>query len=139
MPSHISPCARLIGVYTKLKGVGAAINSEEEQQELVEQSKGLVMDICNDHVFAAESFVEDPTLRAKLIDRVKIECQELIEYVVAAKRFHLEINARSKDRVISFGEKLSCLFMATLLQDTVRLTSPLSSQDLPLNSATPGR
>ncbi|KAI9158770.1 Aspartate kinase FUB3 [Paramyrothecium foliicola] len=108
----------LIGVYSKLRGVGAATNNEEEQRELVEQSRGLVMDICNDHTFAAESFVQDPTLRESLIDKIKSECHELIEYVVAAKRFHLEINARSKDRVISFGEKLSCLFMTTLLQDT---------------------
>lgn len=39
--------------------------------------------------------------------------------MMAAKRFNLEINSRAKDRVISFGEKLACLFMTTLLQDTV--------------------
>lgn len=111
--------ARLLGVYDKLKGVGAAPTAEDEQSALVEEARGLVLDICNDHVFAAEAVVKDPVLRASLAERIKAECQELVEYVVAAKRFNLEINARSKDRVISFGEKLSCQFMTVLLQDVV--------------------
>ena len=36
-----------------------------------------------------------------------------------AKRFNLEINSRAKDRVVSFGEKLSCRFMTYLLRDRV--------------------
>ncbi|KFA75520.1 hypothetical protein S40288_01172 [Stachybotrys chartarum IBT 40288] len=110
--------SRLLSVYAKLKAVGAATSSEADQLALIEQAKGFIMDICNDHVFAAESFVQDDTLKAFLVDKIKSECQELVEYIVAAKRFHLEINSRSKDRVISFGEKLSCLFMTSLLQDT---------------------
>lgn len=86
---------------------------------MVEQARGLMLDICNDHVFAAESFIKDQNLRETLIQTVKDECQELVEYIVAAKRFNLEINSRAKDRVISFGEKLSCRFMTTLLQDVV--------------------
>lgn len=78
-----------------------------------------MLDICNDHVFAAESFIKDHALRETLIQTIKDECQELVEYIVAAKRFNLEINSRAKDRVISFGEKLSCRFMAALLQDVV--------------------
>jgi aspartate kinase len=104
-----------------LRAVGAAPTSESEQQELIDQAKGIIADICNDHVFAAESFVQDATTKSALIEKIQTECQELVEYIVAAKRFHLEINARSKDRVISFGEKLSCLFMTSLLQDNVRL------------------
>lgn len=91
--------------------------ADEEQNELVEQARGLMLDICNDHVFAAEAFINDEKLRQTLISKVKEECQEVVEYIVAAKRFNLEINSRAKDRVISFGEKLSCLFMAVLLQD----------------------
>lgn len=111
--------SRLLGVYTKLRGVNAAICADEDEQcELVEQAKGLIEDIRNDHVHAAQTFVQDSVLRETLVQKTKDECQELIEYIVAAKRFNLEINSRSKDRVISFGEKLSCLFMTTLLKDT---------------------
>lgn len=93
--------------------------ADDEQNELVQQARGLMLDICNDHVFAAEVFIKDDSLRQTLIQKVKEECQELVEYIIAAKRFNLEINSRAKDRVISFGEKLSSQFMAVLLQDMV--------------------
>lgn len=87
---------------------------------MIEKATGLIQDVCKDHVAAAEAFVKGPELRDTLIARLKSECQELIDYIKATRRFNLEINSRSKDRVISLGEKLSCLFMTTLLQDTVR-------------------
>ena len=112
---------RLLAVYNKLKDVGLAYatSSQEEQVALIEQAKGLITDICNDHVFAAEAYVQDPGLRETLARNIEAECQELIEYIVAAKRFNLEINSRAKDRVISFGERLACLYMTILLQDVV--------------------
>lgn len=112
----------LLGVYSKLRNVGAAYaaGTDEDPEALIEQARGLIMDICNDHVFAAGVFVRDPGLRDALAGKIEAECQELTEYILAAKRFNLEINARAKDRVISFGEKLACLFMAVLLQDAVR-------------------
>ena len=88
----------------------------------MEMARHLVTEICNDHLSAVEVFVRDPDLRSSLAEKIRAECQELIEYVVAARRFNLEINARSKDRAISFGEKLSCLFMTALLQDAVRVS-----------------
>ena len=97
----------------------AALDSEERQNELIEQARGLILDICNDHIFAAESHIQDPSLKQNLITHINTECQELVDYVIATKRFNLEVNARSKDRVISFGEKLSCWTMTTLLQDVV--------------------
>lgn len=112
---------RLLAVFKKLKDIATPISSEEKQQELIEQATELIRDVCNDHVNASKTFVKDPQLRDGLIAKLKSECQELIEYIIATRRFNLEINSRSKDRVVSFGEKLSCLFMATLLQDSVCL------------------
>ncbi|GJN74617.1 aspartokinase [Purpureocillium lilacinum] len=111
--------SRLLGVYNKLQHVALAYaaSTDEDPDTLIEQAKGLIMDICNDHIFAAESFVKDASLRSDLSRKIEAECQELIEYIIAAKRFNLEINSRAKDRVISFGEKLACLYMTVLLQD----------------------
>ncbi|PHH89565.1 hypothetical protein CDD83_5775 [Cordyceps sp. RAO-2017] len=111
--------SRLLGVYNKLRSVGPAYadSLEDEPASLADQARSLIRDICNDHIHAAEYFVRDPSLREALSQKIGAECQELIEYVFAAKRFNLEINSRSKDRVISFGEKLACLFMTALLQD----------------------
>lgn len=90
---------------------------EETQNELVEEAKSIIQDICNDHLFAVQSFIRDGALQKSLSDDIQNECQELIEYIVAARRFNLEVNSRSKDRVVSFGEKLSCRFMAYMLKD----------------------
>lgn len=89
------------------------------QCELLEEAKTLIQDVCNDHTFAAESFIKDPELKQALQQDIKTECQELAEYIQAAKRFRLEVNSRSKDRVVSFGERLSCRFMAYVLRDQV--------------------
>lgn len=126
---------RLLGVYNKLRAIGAGAFSDEEQQDLIEEARGLITDICNDHVFAAECFVQDLELRKSLSARVQDECQMLVEYIIAAKRFNLEINSRAKDRVISYGEKLSCLFMTALLKDIVcTTTSPSPILMLPGHS-----
>ncbi|PHH75032.1 hypothetical protein CDD82_4620 [Ophiocordyceps australis] len=116
--------SRLLGVYSKLRGFAPASaakfkdDAENDSEALIEQARGLIKDICTDHVSAAESYIRDDSLRKSLVVKTEAECQELTEYIVAARRFNLEINSRSKDRVISFGEKLACLFMTALLQDS---------------------
>ncbi|KAJ2980116.1 hypothetical protein NQ176_g2836 [Zarea fungicola] len=109
--------SRLLGVYSMLKAVGASTNDEEEQLGHIDKAKAFITDICRDHISAAQTYVGDAVLLHKLIARIEVECQELIEYIIATKRFKLEINARSKDRVVSFGEKLACLSMTAVLQD----------------------
>lgn len=109
---------RLLEVFRRLKSLEISI--EPTQTELIDEARRIIQDICDDHVAAAETFIRDASRCAMLIKEIQDECLELCEYIVAAKRFHLEVNARSKDRVASFGEKLSCRFMACLLQDRVR-------------------
>lgn len=82
-----------------------------------------MLDICNEHVYAVKSFVKNPELQSAVSKEIEGDCQELIDYVLAAKRFNLEVNARSKDRVVSFGEKLSCRFMTAMLKDRVGLSA----------------
>lgn len=88
---------------------------------MTEEANTIIQDICNDHTLAAETFVNDVNLKEALKQDVKNECQELVEYIQASKRFKLEINSRSKDRVVSFGERLSCRFMTYVLKDRVRI------------------
>lgn len=95
-------------------------------ESLVAEYERLVQIICDDHVAAANSHIKDPSILSKLSADIVAECKELLDYRLAAERWHLEIDSRSKDRIISFGEKLSCQFMAALLQDKVRLL-PLSA------------
>lgn len=95
------------------------MGDHDAQHALLDEAKGLVHAIQDDHIAAAEAFVQDQELRATLCAEVKEEVHELIEYVVAAKRFKLEADSRSKDRIVSVGEKLSCRFMTAMLKDRV--------------------
>ena len=81
--------------------------------------ESLVQVIRDDHVAAAKSHIHDPNIVSKLSQDIVAECNEILDYRLTAERWHLEIDSRSKDRIISFGEKLSCQFMTALLQDKV--------------------
>ncbi|CAK7563731.1 MAG: Aspartokinase [Sporothrix epigloea] len=111
--------SRLLEVVRNLQllGPAAAMSDEAAQVQLVEAAQEIIYSICNEHVTCAQSSVSDPALRDALCKEIEDECRELAEYVTAIKRFNLEVNARSKDRVISFGEKLSCRLMTYVLRD----------------------
>jgi aspartate kinase len=100
----------------------------------VNEYERLVHVICEDHVGAAKSHIQDPSILSKLSGEIVAECKEILDYRVAAERWHLEIDSRSKDRIISFGEKLSCQFMTALLQDKVGLQSSTSGSRKQLTS-----
>jgi len=108
-------------VFGNLRTIVAAPCDETSQDRLLKEAKRIVHEICKDHVEAGIEFIQDPGLNDQFREDTEKECQLLIEYLEAAKRFKLEINSRAKDRVVSFGEKLSCRFMATLLKDRVSL------------------
>ncbi|KAI0112626.1 aspartate kinase [Hypoxylon sp. NC0597] len=109
--------SRLLEIYKQLRAISAATSNEVTQNDLVEAAKLIIQDICDDHVAAVRNFMKSPDLQKEVIEGIEEDCQELKDYIIAAKRFNLEVNARSKDRVVSFGEKLSCRFMTYLLKE----------------------
>lgn len=114
-----SPPPSLLEVFSRLQGIAAATSNAEAQDVLIEEARRIVNDISVDHTAAADHFIRDAKLRKAVSADIESECQTLVEYLEVAKRFNLEINSRAKDRVVSFGEKLSCRFMACLLKDRV--------------------
>jgi aspartate kinase len=110
---------RLLDIYKKLRDVAAATSNEVTQNELIDEARTTIGEICSEHVIAAQDSVKNLKLQKEVCDSIREDCQGLIDYIIAAKRFNLEVNARSKDRVISFGEKLSCRFMTAVLKDNV--------------------
>jgi len=111
--------ARLLEVHRKLRELAAATSAEDTQNALLEEAKNIIQDICAEHVSAVKAVVKTEELQQNIAQSIEEDCQGLIDYIIAAKRFHLEVNARSKDRVVSFGEKLSCRFMAAVLEEKV--------------------
>lgn len=109
----------MLEIYKTLRDIAAATSNEAIKAELIDEVKATILEICNDHIAAAESSVHDLELQKEVCDSIQNDCQELLDYIIAAKRFNLEVNARSKDRVTGFGEKLSCRFMTAMLRDNV--------------------
>lgn len=69
-----------------------------------------------EHIAVAEEHVSSPVLKAELIGEINAEC-DLALKVLAAARTLGEISPRCVDKIMSTGEKLSCRFIAALLQD----------------------
>ncbi|EMR63548.1 putative aspartate kinase protein [Eutypa lata UCREL1] len=109
--------SRLLEVYKKLRNLSTAISDDYTQNAHLDEAKKIILDVCNEHVYAVQAFVKNPQIQTTVSKEIEDDCQELIDYVMATKRFNLEVNARSKDRVVSFGEKLSCRFMTAMLRD----------------------
>ncbi|CZR59137.1 probable aspartate kinase [Phialocephala subalpina] len=110
--------SRLLELFGVLEEVNAIKDTDSVHYEsLVNEYERLVCVIRDDHISAANSQIQDESIKASLIEEIESECNELIDYRQAAERWHLEINGRSKDRIVSFGEKLSCRFVAALLED----------------------
>ncbi|KAL2162779.1 hypothetical protein VTH06DRAFT_6615 [Thermothelomyces fergusii] len=109
--------SRLLEVYNKLRAIVAAASDHDAQDELLGEARHIVNEIRLDHIAAADTFIRDSQLSSLLKADTEMECRLLVDYLDAARRFNLEINSRAKDRVVSFGEKLSCRFMTCLLKD----------------------
>lgn len=115
---------RLLEIFGVLEKVKAIKDVESVQYEsLVAEYERLVRVICEDHVNAANTYIQNGDIRKTLQADIEAECKEITDYRLAAERWKLEIDSRSKDRIVSFGEKLSCRFVAALLQDRVRIST----------------
>ena len=113
-------------IFNILKDLDLVKESEAVHHEsLVRQYEGLVKAICEDHIQAAQTYIESLSIQEELIKDIHTECDEILEYRAAAKQWELVRNLpiKSKDRIISYGEKLSCRFVAALLKD--RVSEPL--------------
>lgn len=109
---------RLLEIFAVLEQVNSVKDGDAVHHDsLVHEYERLVNVICEDHVNAAQRDIKSPEIRDSLVAEIKTECNEIIDFRQAAQRWHLEIDSRSKDRIVSFGEKLSCRYLAALLRD----------------------
>jgi aspartate kinase len=72
--------------------------------------------VRSEHVQVAEQQLQSVDLRNRLIGEINDECDHVLRVLEAAQTLG-EISARCVDKVMSTGEKLSCRYMAALLQD----------------------
>lgn len=76
----------------------------------------LIEDVRNDHLETAQSRIKAPELRGRLEKEINEECNQVIRILEAAQTLG-ETSPRSRDKVMSVGEKLSCRLMTAVLED----------------------
>ncbi|KAI9826878.1 MAG: Aspartokinase [Thelocarpon impressellum] len=90
--------------------------AREAEKPRSKQHEAIVESIRADHVDAAREFIKSAEIAQSLTEQIREECEDLSAFLEATRRVG-EISARSEDKIISKGEKLSCLFVTSLLQD----------------------
>lgn len=90
--------------------------SREAENTSSTQYRNLIGEVQADHIRTAGLYVKTPAILSTLKDDIVREC-ELVTRLLEAAQTLGEISAKSVDKVISTGEKLSCRFMAALLQE----------------------
>lgn len=107
----------LLEVYSVLAQIAVSEQDSVHFDTLVAEYERLVSLISEDHVHAAQTYITNTAIQEALIAKIQSDCSDILEFRLAAQKFHLQIDGRSKDRIVSYGEKLSCRFMASLLRD----------------------
>ncbi|KAI4134550.1 MAG: hypothetical protein LQ347_001425 [Umbilicaria vellea] len=90
--------------------------AREAEHSRSQQYEKTVDAICDEHSQAAFIHIKSLELQAGLVEQAEKECLWLKDFLAAAQKIG-EISPKSLDRIISTGEKLSCQFVAALLQD----------------------
>ncbi|KAB8349566.1 hypothetical protein FH972_023589 [Carpinus fangiana] len=72
--------------------------------------------IRDDHKACAKATIENADIVADLSARIDEECDNLVKILTSAQHLE-EVSARVEDKILSRGEKLSCLYMTALLND----------------------
>lgn len=78
--------------------------------------RSLIEEVQADHIRTAELYIKNPNFLSTLKHDITGEC-ELVTRLLEAAQTLGEISAKSVDKVMSTGEKLSCRFIAALLQE----------------------
>jgi len=76
----------------------------------------LIDDVRLEHMDTADRLIHSPDIRSRLRQEIEEECSLVVRILEAAQTLG-ETSPRSRDKVMSTGEKLSCRFMTALLQD----------------------
>jgi aspartate kinase len=75
-----------------------------------------IEDVRLNHIALAESHIRTPEILEQLKQHIDEECTLIVRILEASQTLG-EISPRSRDKVMSAGEKLSCRLIAALLQD----------------------
>lgn len=90
--------------------------ARDAQNVQSQQYRSLIETVRSDHVESAKQHIHSPEIFERLEREIGEECAQIVRVLEAAQTLG-EISPRSVDKVMSVGEKLSCRFMAALLEN----------------------
>ncbi|KAA8912249.1 hypothetical protein TRICI_003529 [Trichomonascus ciferrii] len=97
------------GTTTRLLKAASECLEKNDYKEAVEA-------VRRDHVSEAEAQIGDEAIREQLVKDIHGECDTVERFLEAAQVID-EVSPRTMDSIMSAGERLSCLFMAALMND----------------------
>ncbi|KAI9721326.1 MAG: Aspartokinase [Chrysothrix sp. TS-e1954] len=132
MPEGIADIVKYIGLRdnriavvcsarsTKTKSEGTTNRllraAREAERPKSQQYVAIVQTMRQDHLDAATKSVYDAEILEKLKVDINGECDNLIKILESAHHLE-EVSTRVQDKIVSKGEKLSCLYMTAVLQN----------------------
>ncbi|KIW09366.1 uncharacterized protein PV09_00264 [Verruconis gallopava] len=93
-----------------LRAAKAAENGE------LQAANKLVDEIHADHEAAARKTIRNPDLLSAFLSDLVAECVQLKRTLQAVAELR-EVSVRTEDKIMSLGERLSCIYMTSLLSD----------------------
>ncbi|KIW16909.1 hypothetical protein PV08_04099 [Exophiala spinifera] len=101
---------------TKAAGTTNRLLRAAAEAEHHREFKHLIEEVRQDHIETAEFYINSDKICSRLKAEIEEECSLVVRILEAAQTLG-ETSPRSRDKVMSTGEKLSCRFMTALLQD----------------------
>ncbi|GAB7352777.1 hypothetical protein MBLNU459_g3124t1 [Dothideomycetes sp. NU459] len=104
--------------YTKSEGTtNRLLRAAREAEKAGSRRYVDMVDVIRlDHMTAAKDTISSSAILEQYAAAVNDECDNLVRILESAQ--HLtEVSRRTEDKIVAKGEKLSCLYMASLLQD----------------------
>lgn len=90
--------------------------AREAEKRISRGYDAIVEAIREDHIESARPLIQEPTVFASYEQNVNVECDHLTRILESAQYLE-EVSVSAEDKIISKGEKLSCIFMTAMLQD----------------------
>ncbi|KAI9790390.1 MAG: Aspartokinase [Peltula sp. TS41687] len=90
--------------------------AREAEKSGSSQHGAIVKALCHDHKEAAKALINSEEIWEEYVKDLQDDCVDLSLFLEAANKIG-EVSSRSRDKIISKGEKLSCRLMTALLRD----------------------
>ncbi|BFZ57033.1 Aspartokinase [Savitreella phatthalungensis] len=89
---------------------------EAEKVPKTDDYRAIVAAIEADHIDASTLAIRDRSILEPLVAQISLECAHL-NGILNAAQFLQEVSPKTLDNILATGEKLSCMYMAALLND----------------------